>query len=175
MIRCISCESILEPNIDNFTNTILTRIIKNELHQSTCKKCYNYYYKRKYLKNKSLRKSLGLSSRGNEIYQRKFDGASVIKNTSGIIYIVGHKNGPYKVGMTTGKIKRRVAALQTASPEEIYTYYTSDKMNSIFKIEDDILCELKPYNVKGEWFNLDIKALTNIVETEIAKNTSIDR
>ena len=91
-----------------------------------------YYYKRKYLKNKSLRKSLGLSSRGNEIYQRKFDGASVIKNTSGIIYIVGHKNGPYKVGMTTGKIKRRVAALQTASPEEIYTYYTSDKMNSIF-------------------------------------------
>ena len=116
-----------------------------------------------------------MSSRGNEIYQRKFDGASVIKNTSGIIYIVGHKNGPYKVGMTTGKIKRRVAALQTASPEEIYTYYTSDKMNSIFKIEDDILCELKPYNVKGEWFNLDIKALTNIVETEIAKNTSIDR
>lgn len=146
MIRCISCESILEPNIDNFTNTILTRIIKNELHQSTCKKCYNYYNKRKYL-----------------------------KNTSGIIYIVGHKNGPYKVGMTTGKIKRRVAALQTASPEEIYTYYTSDKMNSIFKIEDDILCELKPYNVKGEWFNLDIKALTNIIETKIAKNTSIDR
>ncbi len=171
MIRCITCESILEANENNFSNTFLGRIVNKELRESICKKCYNSYHQRKNLEKKSL----GFSRKGKEIYQRKFDGANVIKNTSGIIYIVGHKNGPYKVGMTTGKIKSRVTALQTASPEEIYTYYTSPKMNFIFQIEDDILCELKPYNIKGEWFNLNIKVLTNIVETKIAKNTSIDR
>ena len=77
--------------------------------------------------------------------------------------------------MTCGKIKGRISNLQTASAYKIHHYYTSPKMNLIYELEDDILCELKPFNVRGEWFNLDIKVLTNIVETHIAKNTPIDR
>jgi hypothetical protein len=171
MVRCTTCESVLNANENNFNNTLLGRIIKKELNESTCKRCYNFYYNQKRLEKKSL----GLSKRGNETYHRKFDGATVMKNKSGIIYIVGHKNGPYKVGMTTGTIKDRVSALQTASPKEIYTYYTSSKLDSIFKVEDEILCELKPYNVRGEWFNLNIEVLKNIVETKISKSTPIDR
>jgi len=170
-IKCITCESILEPNIDNFNNTILTRIIKKELHESICKKCFNSYYQRK---NKEKR-ALGLSRKNKEIHIRKFNGDGVLKNKTGYIYIAGPENGPYKVGMTCGKIKRRISNLQTASAYKIHHYYTSPKMNLIYELEDDILCELKPFNVRGEWFNLDIKILTNIVETKIAKNTPIDR
>lgn len=168
-ITCIKCKSILDATANNFNNTLLSRIVKKNLQESTCKTCYNLNAQ----KNNSKNKLLGLSRSGNEVYRRKFDNTNVLKNKSGYIYVVGYENGPYKVGMTTGNIKNRLTALQTASPKEINLYYTSLYTDSIFELEDKILCELKSFNIKGEWFDINLPNLLEIVEKMCCFNATV--
>ena len=74
----------------------------------------------------------------------------------GFVYLLcdGEK---FKIGMTTrNSIEERIAELQTGNPNEIFIsmYHKTDHPA---KVEKMLHARYAPYNVKNEWFDLNVK------------------
>jgi len=77
----------------------------------------------------------------------------------GFVYLLcdGEK---FKIGMTRGKIKKRVAELQTGNPNEIWihSYYETEYPE---KIEKMLHGRHVTSKVKNEWFDLSASEVCN--------------
>lgn len=82
----------------------------------------------------------------------------------GYIYIIGGSSSvpPYKIGYSCDP-KRRLKDLQVASPVELKCYYVAHLRQKTKKSEKKIHKELKDYKVRGEWFDIDINHIVNII------------
>lgn len=82
------------------------------------------------------------------------------------IYIIQCGDTPmYKVGVTSG-LSRRLENLQTGCPYQLqYTFIVHCKSKHIaFSMETTLHCRLKPYHVRGEWFNLSTQWLYDTID-----------
>ena len=77
----------------------------------------------------------------------------------GFVYLLcdGEK---FKIGMTRGKIEKRVAELQTGNPNEIWIRSYYETMYPT-KIEKMMHVRHTPSNVKNEWFDLTVSEVNN--------------
>jgi hypothetical protein len=77
----------------------------------------------------------------------------------GFVYLLcdGEK---FKIGMTRGKIEKRVAELQTGNPNKIWihSYYETEYPS---KIEKMLHGRHVASNVKNEWFDLSVSEVCN--------------
>lgn len=76
-----------------------------------------------------------------------------IADKSGHVYIAASDCGLYKIGMTTGKPKKRVSSLNTSSPTEI-TLEHSVFCEDCSQLESRLHDAFDEFRVKGEWFEL---------------------
>ena len=83
----------------------------------------------------------------------------------GFVYLLEFANEDgiiYKIGFTRGSIKKRIEKLQTGNPYEIKELYSfPTKYNQ--KLEKTIHRYFNHCKLKGEWFSLDIKEVTNFI------------
>lgn len=77
------------------------------------------------------------------------------------VYVVGPKDGPYKVGFTSTSLESRVIYLQTGCPHPIRVFL-SIATPMAYQIEQSVHRLLARYNTSGEWFDapLDLVLLT---------------
>jgi hypothetical protein len=77
----------------------------------------------------------------------------------GFVYLLcdGEK---FKIGMTRGKIEKRVAELQTGNPNEIWIHSYYETMYPA-KIEKMLHGRHATSNVKNEWFDLSVSEVLN--------------
>ena len=66
----------------------------------------------------------------------------------------------FKIGMTKGKIEKRIAELQTGNPNEIWVHSYYETMYP-YKIEKMLHARHVASNVKNEWFDLSVTEVTN--------------
>ena len=78
------------------------------------------------------------------------------------VYLLGDsgQDNTFKIGMTRGKIEKRIKQLQTGNGEEIYLV-NSYETNCPFFIERLLHTKLFPKQKRNEWFNLDINDVVN--------------
>ena len=78
------------------------------------------------------------------------------------VYLLGDsgQDNTFKIGMTRGKIEKRIKQLQTGNGEEIYLV-NSYETNYPFFIERLLHNKLFPKQKRSEWFNLDISDVVN--------------
>lgn len=89
------------------------------------------------------------------------------------VYLIQLGNTNYfKVGMTTD-INGRLAALQTATPFELYLITAAAHPNA-FVVERDMHDALKEYHVRNEWFKCELFEIEQIFHAVSAMAT-IDR
>lgn len=73
----------------------------------------------------------------------------------GFVYLLcdGEK---FKIGMTRGKIEKRIAELQTGNPNEIFisSYHETEYPN---RIEQMMHVKYKTSQIKNEWFDLSVE------------------
>ena len=69
----------------------------------------------------------------------------------------------YKIGVATDKT-RRLATLQNGSPLEL-TYVVTKITEKARDLEQSLHAELKAYNVRGEWFELNPSLLKTVIKT----------
>lgn len=78
------------------------------------------------------------------------------------VYLLGDtgQDDTFKIGITRGKIEKRIKQLQTGNGEEIYlvSYYETEYP---FFIERLLHTKLYPKQKRNEWFNLGIDDVTN--------------
>lgn len=68
---------------------------------------------------------------------------------SGLVYFIASSDGHVKIGHTRGSIKRRLAALQTASPVRLTLLAASP---GSFRLERQLHALFQGQRVLGEWF-----------------------
>lgn len=72
------------------------------------------------------------------------------------VYLLGDsgQDNTFKIGMTRGKIEKRIKQLQTGNGEEIFlvNYYETDYP---FFLERSLHLKFCPKQKRNEWFNLD--------------------
>ena len=80
-------------------------------------------------------------------------------NNRGFVYLLcdGEK---FKIGMTRGKIEKRIMELQTGNPNEIWMrdYYETDYPLYIEKMMHN---RYASSNIKNEWFDLNASQVIN--------------
>lgn len=80
----------------------------------------------------------------------------------GIVYLIcdGEK---FKIGVTTGKIEKRLRELQTGNPNELWVshYYETE---TPFRLEQMLHTKFHTTNVKNEWFDLDAYSVVHFCE-----------
>ena len=78
------------------------------------------------------------------------------------VYLLGDsgQDNTFKIGMTRGKVEKRIKQLQTGNGEEIYlvNFYETDYP---FFIERLLHTKLYPKQKRNEWFNLDTEDVIN--------------
>ena len=91
----------------------------------------------------------------------------------GTVYLLGDngKEGVYKIGVTTGKVEKRIKKLQTGNAGEIYLI-NSYETDHPFVMEKMLHTKYFADKKKGEWFELPIEEIVNFSETcdKIQKN-----
>ncbi len=78
------------------------------------------------------------------------------------VYLLGDsgQDNTFKIGITRGKIDKRIKQLQTGNGEDIYLV-NSYETNYPFFIERLLHTKLFPKQKRNEWFNLDISDVVN--------------
>ena len=80
---------------------------------------------------------------------------NLIDMNRGFVYLLcdGEK---FKIGMTRGKIEKRIAELQTGNPNEIFisSYHETEYPN---RVEQMMHVKYKTAQVKNEWFDLSVE------------------
>lgn len=77
----------------------------------------------------------------------------------GRVYIIGPRNGPYKIGITNGSLKRRIAELQVGSPVPLLLHFDQHcSARQPRHVEAFAHLLLVDHHSHGEWFacSLDI-------------------
>ena len=78
------------------------------------------------------------------------------------IYLLGDagQDDTFKIGITRGKIEKRIKQLQTGNGEEIYlvNYYETDYP---FFLERSLHLKFFPKQKKNEWFKLCVEDVVN--------------
>jgi hypothetical protein len=78
------------------------------------------------------------------------------------VYLLGDfgQDGCFKIGMTRGKIEKRIKQLQTGNGEEIYLvdFYETEYP---FFLEKSLHLKFYPNKKRNEWFNLKIDDVVN--------------
>lgn len=78
------------------------------------------------------------------------------------VYLLGDsgQNNTFKIGITRGKVEKRIKQLQTGNGEEIYlvNFYETDYP---FFVERLLHTKLYPKQKRNEWFNLDAEDVIN--------------
>lgn len=81
------------------------------------------------------------------------------------VYLLGDdgQDNTFKIGITRGKIEKRIKQLQTGNGERIYLvdFYETDYP---FFIERSLHLKFYPKQKMNEWFNLDVEDLVNFKE-----------
>jgi len=71
-----------------------------------------------------------------------------------IIYVIGPKEGPQKIGITKD-LKARLRNIQTGHPSKLFVHHTEEvETNMVRPLEKKIHAELNYKKLKGEWFDL---------------------
>ena len=78
------------------------------------------------------------------------------------VYLIGDsgQDNTFKIGVTRGKVEKRIKQLQTGNGEDIYLV-NSYETNYPFFIERLLHTKLFPKQKRNEWFNLDISDVVN--------------
>lgn len=78
------------------------------------------------------------------------------------VYLLGDsgQDNTFKIGVTRGKVEKRIKQLQTGNGEDIYLV-NSYETNYPFFIERLLHTKLFPKQKRNEWFNLDISDVVN--------------
>lgn len=83
---------------------------------------------------------------------------------SQFVYLIKAKGTDfYKIGVATDKV-RRLATLQNGSPLEL-VYVVTKVTDKARDLEQSLHAELKTYNVRGEWFELNPSVLKTVIKT----------
>lgn len=81
------------------------------------------------------------------------------------VYLLGDfgQDNCFKIGITRGKIEKRIKQLQTGNGEEIYlvNYYETDYP---FFIERSMHLKFYPNKKRNEWFNLKVEDVVKFKE-----------
>lgn len=78
-----------------------------------------------------------------------------------IVYIEVNSELYFKVGIATD-IGKRLLSLQTGNPFEINLYYEKYFKDNVFKIEKECHKSIYSYNIRGEWFKIDMDKANEI-------------
>jgi hypothetical protein len=78
------------------------------------------------------------------------------------VYLLGDsgQDNTFKIGVTRGKVEKRIKQLQTGNGEDIYLV-NSYETNYPFFIERLLHTKLYPKQKRNEWFNLDANDIVN--------------
>ena len=78
------------------------------------------------------------------------------------VYLLGtsRQDNVYKIGITRGKIEKRIKQLQTGNDEEIYILNSFETEYPFF-IERSLHLKFCPQNKKNEWFELEMEDVSN--------------
>ena len=78
------------------------------------------------------------------------------------VYLLGDagQDNTFKIGITRGKVEKRIKQLQTGTGEEIYlvNYYETDYP---FFLERSLHLKFFPKQKRNEWFNLSVDDVLN--------------
>ena len=81
------------------------------------------------------------------------------------VYLLGDcgQDNCFKIGMTRGKIEKRIKQLQTGNGEEIYlvNYYETEYP---FYIERSLHLKFFPEKKRNEWFTLEVEDIVKFKE-----------
>ena len=81
------------------------------------------------------------------------------------VYLLGDsgQDNTFKIGITRGKIEKRIKQLQTGNGEQIYlvNYYETDYP---FFLERSLHLKFYPKQKHNEWFNLNVDDVINFKE-----------
>lgn len=77
--------------------------------------------------------------------------------TKSYLYVIGPKEGPYKLGFSVNP-KKRTKQLQTGMNLDIEVFYMKEVEKTIVKFLEKLLHkEIKRYRIRGEWYNLTLE------------------
>lgn len=93
----------------------------------------------------------------------------------GFVYLIcDSSNEYYKIGVTTGKIEKRIKQLQTGNGTELFVRcYFQTKYP--FKLEKLLHVRFGDKRVLNEWFELSLEDITNFTKTceELQKTVEV--
>jgi hypothetical protein len=105
------------------------------------------------------------------IPELSFISTSLCVASPGVIYVVGPKNGPYKIGYTTltihdavSRVNARMQTLQIGCWEELKIHHISRTLKDVRLMESMIHSVFQKNRLIGEWFSYDINDIINIVD-----------
>lgn len=78
------------------------------------------------------------------------------------VYVIGPEQGPYKVGVTSGKVEKRIKAIQTGCPHPIRIFHVIDSPKAA-SIEGAAHLALSDFRTSGEWFNAPLDMILSTV------------
>jgi hypothetical protein len=83
---------------------------------------------------------------------------------SSYVYVIGHTDGPNKVGITSGP-RQRLAEFQCVSPVQLrHRWFRCESWEDAVALERATHVHLKKYRQRGEWFAVDAEAAEQAVE-----------
>lgn len=93
---------------------------------------------------------------------------------AGYVYLICDPcNDKFKIGVTTGKIEKRIKELQTGNPNELFisNYH---KTEYPFKLETMLHAKYRTNNVLNEWFEIDSHDVSHFNEICIELENAIE-
>lgn len=78
------------------------------------------------------------------------------------VYVIGPEEGPYKVGVTSGKIEKRIRSIQTGCPHPIRIFQVIETQDAA-RIEGAAHFALSSFRTSGEWFNAPLDMILSTV------------
>ncbi len=83
----------------------------------------------------------------------------------GYVYVIcdPQNEGLFKIGVTRGSIERRMKALQTGNPDEIFLAKCFETDDPYF-LEKQLHLRYRDYHVNGEWYDLNTERLSKFAD-----------
>jgi hypothetical protein len=160
-MQCSICFKEYEATDKFFDSKRLKTATNRKSKYCVCISCLN---KRPCRKKEPLKQKINsyihMSDEEISNYLREYETISSINQN---IYIVGPKNGPYKVGIAKD-VYTRIGALQIACWEELVVHHISNYVGDARLVEELIHKTLWDKHIRGEWFNHDLKTIKCVVD-----------
>lgn len=95
------------------------------------------------------------------------------RKTGGFLYFIKAKDNLFKVGITRKSPRRRMLAIQTACPYEL-ELHAALYYENCHKKECEFHSLLAQYKTYGEWFEMDISILDELIIREFVNSHVLD-